>query len=342
LIFRRKDRGRGATLAEYPETADGLLEEIDALSRANRDDPDPENERRILRLRHRAGARLAADSGPDAERASPHDALLSNGSPLPETTAGQLSPELVRAAILRHGSLCVRGLLDRAQATRLAGEVEAAFEARSALATGRRAPKGYYEEFVADAPFEVDEHRRGWVSDAGGIWGADSPRVMFEVLDAFERAGLRSLAADYLGGHPLMSVDKCTLRRVEPDTWGSWHQDGAFLGDVRALNVWLCLSRCGDVAPGLDIVPRRLDHILPTGTEGSFFGWDVSPAVAEEAAGELEIMRPIYEPGDVMLFDDLFLHSTATSPEMTEIRYAVETWFFAPTGFPNDYIPLAL
>jgi hypothetical protein len=37
----------------------------------------------------------------------------------------------------------------------------------------------------------------------------------------------------------------------------------------------------------------------------------------------------------------MFLHSTATSPEMTDTRYAVETWFFAPTGFPSDYVPLA-
>jgi hypothetical protein len=165
--------------------------------------------------------------------------------------------------------------------------------------------------------------------------------VMFDVLDSLERAGLRALATDYLGGHALISVDKCTLRRTQPGTFGSWHQDGAFLGDVRALNVWLSLSHCGDVAPGLDIVPRRLDRIVPTGTEGSFFDWDVAPDVAQEAATDVGIMRPIYEPGDVMLFDDMFLHSTATSPEMTETRYAVETWFFAPTGFPSDYVPLA-
>ena len=36
----------------------------------------------------------------------------------------------------------------------------------------------------------------------------------------------------------------------------------------RALDSIL-LSRCGDVAPGLDIVPRRLDDIVPTGTPAS-------------------------------------------------------------------------
>ena len=34
------------------------------------------------------------------------------------------------------------------------------------------------------------------------------------------------------------------------------------MGDARALNLWLSLSRCGDEAPGLDLVPRRLDEIV--------------------------------------------------------------------------------
>ena len=61
----------------------------------------------------------------------------------------------------------------------------------------------------------------------------------------------------YLGEPPLLSVHKTTLRKADPSVGGAWHQDGAFMGDVRALNLWLSLSRCGDEAPGLDIVPRR-------------------------------------------------------------------------------------
>jgi hypothetical protein len=140
-------------------------------------------------------------------------------------------------------------------------------------------------------------------------------------------------------------VNKSTLRRVTPDVgkgFSLWHQDGAFLGDVRALNVWLSLSRCGDVAPGLDIVPRRIDHVLPTGTEGAIFDWSVSQAVVEEAAGDVAIARPIFEPGDVLLFDDLCVHATAAEPEMPNPRYAIENWFFGPSGFPGNYAPLAV
>jgi hypothetical protein len=152
---------------------------------------------------------------------------------------------------------------------------------------------------------------------------------------------LHSAIGDYLSEAPTISVQKCTLRRVDPDAGHGWHQDGAFMGNVRALNVWLSLSRCGDESPGLDIVPRRLDHIVPTGTQGAIFEWSVSPQVAEEAAGDAGILRPIFEPGDVLLFDELFLHSTAAEPEMEKSRFAIESWFFGSSASPEDYAPIA-
>ena len=64
----------------------------------------------------------------------------------------------------------------------------------------------------------------------------------------------------------------------------------------------------------MDVVPRRLDDIAPVGTEGAVFDWSVSQAVAEEAAGDAGIVRPVFHPGDVLLFDELFLHATASEP----------------------------
>jgi ectoine hydroxylase-related dioxygenase (phytanoyl-CoA dioxygenase family) len=111
---------------------------------------------------------------------------------------------------------------------------------------------------------------------------------------------------------------------------------------VRALNVWLALSRCGDESPGMDIVPKRLDRIVPTGTEGAIFEWSVSPNEAEAAAGETGVVRPIFEPGDVLLFDDLFLHTTAADPSMKKSRMAIESWFFGASASPTEYAPLAV
>ncbi|NND66331.1 MAG: hypothetical protein HKN19_01975 [Halioglobus sp.] len=47
-------------------------------------------------------------------------------------------------------------------------------------------------------------------------------------------------------------------------------------------------------------------------------------------------------PGDAVLFDELALHRTGVSPSMTETRYAIEMWFFAPSMFPRDEVPLYL
>jgi hypothetical protein len=326
-----------------PQDLERCFEEIAQLTAENLERRDPEKERRILELRHRAGVALGLQSSGDAGYPEPDIDALPDGD-LPEVGPEELTPELLRAAIVGHGALLVRGMLDPAEAERLAGEIEQAFQAHEAHKEGGSVPEAYYEEFNPESGFQLGS--RAWVNTASGLWGTDSPRVMFSMLEAMDRAGLQRVATGYLGERPAISVEKCTLRRVNPDflpgnNYSAWHQDGAFLGDVRALNVWLTLSRCGDVAPGLDIVPKRLDYIAPTGGEGTAFNWSVSQQVAEECAGDLGVKRPIFQPGDVMLFDELFLHSTAADPGMTETRYAIETWFFGPSAFPDEYTPLA-
>jgi hypothetical protein len=126
------------------------------------------------------------------------------------------------------------------------------------------------------------------------------------------------------------------------------------MGETRALNVWVSLSDCGVDAPGLDFVPKRIDELLATGDEGS--GAEhletpedgsvtpktvlISSRTAEDVAGDLGVVRPVYEPGDVMLFDDRFLHRTGSDPGMSNPRYAIECWFVGASGFPRDYVPL--
>ena len=53
-------------------------------------------------------------------------------------------------------------------------------------------------------------------------------------------------------------------------------------------------------------------------------------------------MRPIFEPGDALFFDEMFLHQTGSDPAMPNPRFAVESWFFGARGFPADYAPLAV
>jgi hypothetical protein len=317
--------------------------EIDRLTGENLKERDPQTERRLLKLRHRAAIALGHDASANPRFPEPAFGDLPDGD-LPEVRMEDLTPELLRAAMLRSGALLVRGLISRDEAEGMVVEIDRAFDARDKRDAGEPRPEGYYEEFAPDPPFNLIE--RSWVTDASGVWVADSPKVMFDFVRLFERTGLRKVAHGYLGERPAISVNKCTFRRVRPDVVKgysgiSWHQDGAFLGDVRALNVWLTLSHCGDTAPGLDVVPKRIDHVVPTGTEGAAFDWSVSQAVVDEVAGDVPIQRPIFEPGDVMLFDELFLHATGADVSMPNTRYAIESWFFGPSKFPKDYSPVA-
>lgn len=341
--LRRKGGGGTATIELPPETAidwDGttaeLRDEIERQDRANRERPDRETERRVLRLRHLAGMRMLDEAAAGADFAAPDTAALPEGRGLPEFRREQLTPGLLRAGILRDGCVLVRGLIDRDAALAFAERIDRAF----AESERERPAERYYEEFVPNIRFN-GVFGREWIKDGGGVLAVDSPKVAFDMHELFRAADLQPLVDGYLGEPSLISAHKTTLRKAAPTVPGAWHQDGSFLGDVRSLNLWLSLSRCGDVAPGLDLVPRRLDRLVDRGTDDAMLAIQVSQAKAEEAAGDVGIVRPIFEPGDALFFDELFLHQTASDPSMPNHRYAIENWFFAGSAFPADYAPVA-
>ncbi|MGB0119771.1 MAG: hypothetical protein WBP55_02310, partial [Solirubrobacterales bacterium] len=253
------------------------------------------------------------------------------------------TPEILRAAILDSGCLLVRGLMDQGTATGLANDIEKSFAVRTELkGSDQTDSEGFYDELMPEEPYEVQ--KRDWIEEGGGVLAADSPKMFNDMLSSFESVGLRQVIEGYLGERPAVSADKCTLRKATPDVVGAWHQDGKFMGDdIRAMNVWLSLSNCGgdNPAPGMDLVPRRLEGHVAAGTEGTFFPSQVSQAVAEEAAGDRGIVNPEFAPGDALLFDELYLHQTGGKEGLTEPRYAIESWFFSPSVFPEIYVPLA-
>jgi hypothetical protein len=340
--FFKRRAAAGVAVAErrpdlrdaYAGSTDELLADIERLTAANRARRDPETERRLLWLRHYAGVRLVQGEGAGADYAAPDPGALPDER-LPEIVAADVTPGLIRAGILRDGCLLVRGLLDRDEARAFADEIDRSFAARA----GEQPGDGYYEEFDPETAFAVASVRP-WIQDGGGVLAADAPRPAFAMLELFARAGLPRLVGDYLGEAPLLSVHKTTLRKADPAVGGAWHQDGAFMGHVRALNLWVSLSRCGDEAPGLDLVPRRLDHVVIE--HGAMLDVKLTRARAREAAGDVGIVRPIFEPGDAVFFDELFLHQTASDPAMPRPRFAIESWFFGASAFPADYAPIAV
>lgn len=315
------------------------LAELNAANWAAR---SPELDREIRQARHLAGVDAVRSPPPRPRLVSPAPVPPAQGveSKCPEITADELTPEILRAAILEGGCLLVRDLMPDEDALAMADGIEQSFATRLELReTGGTDEAGFYDELVPEEPYAVQ--KRDWIEEGGGVLAVDSPRLLVDMLEAFDRAGLPRVIEGYLGETPLISADKCTLRKATPEVPGAWHQDGRFMGDVRAMNVWLSLSRCGDLAPGMDLVPVRLEDFVATGTEGTWLETQVSDAVAEEAAGEIGIVRPVFNPGDALLFDDKFLHQTGSDPDMPNPRYAIESWFFGASAFPEIYVPLA-
>lgn len=317
---------------------------LDAIRQAttrNRAAPDGRLERKLAEWRNRAFATLPpATPRPDwpPAYADPFPGLTG----VPEIQASALTTETLAGAILHHGSLLVRGLLPRATADTLRANVDRALAARDEKLAGaaEATTLPWYAEVEAGKMAES----RPWTWDCGAIWTANSPRNLAHLVDLFESTGIIDIIANYFGERPALSIGKSTLRRVPITTGTDWHQDGAFLGPtVRSVNLWLALSPCGQDAAGLDIVGRRLPYVLQSGSHGAAFHWSCGPGMVEILArGGAPVVSPLFEPGDALLFDHLMLHRTGIRPGMTQERWALENWFFAPSSYPMDQEPLVI
>jgi hypothetical protein len=307
-----------------------LPEAIRALTELNREHPDPTIELQLVELRFQAFADLALSETPPTWPEQVPDEFGRAG--MPEIGREQLSPEVLRSAITNHGSLAVRGLLDPAQVERLRNAIDQSIDAYDRIASGSADEEA--RRWFDPSP-RCPEINRAWKRKAGAVLAVDSPAGLFELTEVLEQAGITALAEAHFGEQPMLLGLKATLRRVSPVAYrpGDWHQDGAFMGvDIRSLNVWVALSRCGDEAPGLDIVGRRLDHLAETGTAGALFNWSVGQAVADAEGGDT-IVRPVFEPGDALLFDHMMLHRTAIEQTMQNDRHAIEVWFLSPSTY---------
>jgi hypothetical protein len=324
--------------AALEASGDGLGA-IDLLVAANRQHPCVEIERELLHVRYRAFHLMEARERPAAPP-PPSPERLRDAEGVPSVDAADLSASAVRAGILSGGCLLVQNLVRPDRVRELVFDIDRVFDGYDASIAGAGAGATMWYEPFAPEPKAV-YLTRPWLREGGGVLAADSPRMMFDLCETLAETGLQSVITDYLGERPALSMDKCTLRRVSAGGGIEWHQDGAFLGDIPALNVWLSLSPCGHDAPGLDICAQRVDGILETGTMGATYDWSIGHEVVMELSGAPQ--RPRFRAGDVLMFDQFLVHRTSDDPRMTGTRYAIECWFFAPSRYPEQQqIPLIL
>jgi hypothetical protein len=339
--LNRRDPMQGAADGRIVDQSELLVRQgrpvdaVDLLAAADRRSRDERIEIRLRDLRRDAAHAIRPAPGkpswPPPAR-DPYPGLV--GVP-PEVQATHLTSELLAGCITHHGCVVVRRLFSENQVSETVEGLRRT-QARQRQWTGDG--DAWYSPIPTDGRIDALRQRS---AERGGTWLADSPAMTARVLDQMEASGALGVAAAYLGERPFFSLQKSTLRCVSPvPSLTGWHQDGSFLDEgVRTVNVWVALSACGGQRPasGLEIVARRLHDILPA--DSSVYRSYLSPEVVAEAA-EGAFVRPEFDAGDALMFDERLLHRTDLPAGLTDSRYALECWLFAPSHAATGYISL--
>jgi hypothetical protein len=292
-------------------------------------------------LRQLRAERLEMGASRTASAAIPALAREAACDPVPvsiEIEAGDLTAPRLAASLRRHGCALIRGLIPADVTAQYRQLIDHVFNA----ADHDPASSDLYDPLFDLVTIKPDD--RKWVRSGGAVLAADSPRALNELASLLTKFGLMDLSQAILGVQPLLSCEKLALRRTDPDADfpAVWHQDGAFLGrETRSVNFWIALTPAGIDRPGIEIMPLVCDSILPTGTPGSLYSWDIAPDQIRNHFGDQASWIPDFNPGDVLVFDHMNVHRTHQLPDMRQVRYALECWTFAPDHFPKTQTPVA-
>jgi hypothetical protein len=324
--------------AERLAAQDRVVEAVDLLAATNRAERSVEVETRLLDLRHEATNAFRPGPGRTPWPPPYPDPFPEVIGRVPEVDRADLDGDVLGGAVAHHGCLLVRGLFSDEQTARTVDAISQTAARRDGGVSDTPGETAWYRPFE---PLPDDQRAvRGMVERRKGTWLGDSPTSTARVLDDLEDAGVIRAITTHLGERIFFSLQKSTLRTLAPENnFTGWHQDGSFLGrEVRTMNVWVALSRCGGdyPSPGLEVVPRRVPDLLPQ--DGGLGAISISDETVNAAAGATPVIRPEFSPGDGLLFDERFVHRTHLGPDMTETRYALECWFFAPSHFAENYV----
>lgn len=330
-----------AALLDQAETlaaAGDALGAVDLLTEATRAAPDPVIQRRLVMLRYHAWSEI--DRAGPVGWGAPVPDLFPGVDRIPEVHISDLSGEVIRSAFQHHAGLVVRELLSAEWCERLKAGIDRSWEAIERYRATDEFDTEWFHPYLFDA---MDMAERAWPLQSGTSYVPDSPRLLFDLLEAFDHSGIKAIVGDYFDEAPALSLVKLAQRRLPPEATGGWHQDGAVYGvTARTLNVWVPVTRCGDVAPGLEMWPRPLDYLVGTVSDSGPEAFVARPDEVAALTARVPADRPVFGPGDAALFDQFLLHQTAASEAFTDVRYGFECWFFAPSTYPQPerWIPL--
>jgi hypothetical protein len=90
---------------------------------------------------------------------------------------------------------------------------------------------------------------------------------------------------------------------------------------------WIALTPCGEDAPGLEFVRRRLDGLLGPA--------ELTDAKVRARFAPEEFWKPVLSPGDALVFGGDWLHRTHVVQGMTQDRTSLEMRFFLAENRPG-------
>lgn len=328
-----------AAAARRAAEAGRLLEAVDLFASVDPADRTPAVEAEVVALRNRAFAELDRRPGRPTWPVDQPDPFPGT-SGIPEIARDALTAEVLGGALVHHGCLRVNGLLDADRARHFRDLISRVHDERERRGDGPAAEADWFQ------PFDRGREKAEGFGRAAFVRVVDVPHALGELVDVFAESGVTRAVTGYFNERPVMIANKWGLRQTLPATeprCADYHQDGAFLGDgIRTVDAWIALSDCGPGtgAPSVDLVARRLPGILPR-DDRALFPWSLAEVTAGEVAEDAPIVSPVFAPGDALFFDERLVHRTGVGPD-TAPRFAIESWFVAPSSYPDKHLPVVL
>ena len=286
-------------ISNLPQTTQSLVDAgrwDEAISTLASSYEASQAEERLFQLRDlRVKAGLDTLSKPHSLPSNPCPPLCEDPFPstlgkIPEIDCKNLEIDKLAGAIRHHGALIVRNMVStefseqtRNHIDKVMSDAGDYFNRYMKASPRLRRQQARTNTDIRDSsiwflPFpkmhqQVDPKTIHMMLLTGAVWTFLSPKVAYEIMSCFSRLGLKDLLTQYFEEQPCVSFLKSTLRRVEPlENPSDWHQDGAFMGsNIKSINLWIALTDCGEgtSSPGMEIVPKRLDDVLPGGKKWS-------------------------------------------------------------------------
>lgn len=322
---------------------------LDMVAEANRRHSSLDVERAFVDILLQTGpASETGEAGNGVASVHPTTSLQTEYGKIPEIPAAELNAEILREAIESSGHLIVRGYFSAEDAASIRDCVDHALNSRVEIHEGKTSADSpwYYPSPYFPGLHEAYSQRNSnkKYHRTGSFKVVDSPRGTFTVLEIYHKYGVKRLVSEFFGEPPLLATRKWVFRHVAPrppgtPIGGGWHQDGQFMGEnARALNMWVALNECGEgtPAPGIELLPKRLDRVVEFGTRGAKLHWVVGGDLVDELSADVGVVSPHFGAGDAVFFDHLSLHRSGLAPGQTQNRYALESWFYARTGHADN------